>query len=308
MSSLRQSYASYSHWLLPGKLKIMGDLQKCPTPLGTLFIIGGKENKGQEHDGKVSDENFIPEEILKKFIEIIHKENPVVEIITSAGSDGEEAYKQYQQLFNKLEVQQVNHIHHNSRSEALKQPLTERINAADAFFISGGDQLKLTATYGGTPFLTELKNRYIYSSVIVAGTSAGAMALSTPMIYAGSQDEQQITSEIKITTGLEFLKDVCIDTHFVHRGRFVRMAQVVVTNPACMGIGIEEDTAIIVRNGIDGEIVGSGSVIIIEGFDINESNIAEFADKKALSIRNLTVHILSRDDKYTIPQANPPHI
>jgi cyanophycinase len=286
----------------------MQDLQECPTPLGTLLIIGGKENKGQEHDGKVSDENFIPEEILKNFIEIIHKENPVVEIITSASTGGEEAYKQYQELFNKLGVQQVNHMHHNSRSEALKQPLAERINAADAFFIAGGDQLKLTATYGGTPFLTELKNRYIYSSVIIAGTSAGAMALSTPMIYAGSEDEQQITSEIKITTGFEFLKDVCIDTHFVHRGRFVRMAQVIVTNPACIGIGIEEDTAIIVRNGVDAEIIGSGSVIIIEGFEINESNIAEFADKKALSIRNLTVHILSRDDKYTIPKANPPHM
>ena len=142
---------------------------------------------------------------------------------------------------------------------------------------------------------------------MIGGTSAGAMAMSTPMIYAGNKDKQQITGEIKVTTGLEFLKDVCIDTHFVNRGRFVRLAQVIATNPTCIGIGIEEDTAIIVKSGTEADVIGSGTIIIFEGYEITETNIADFGSKKPVSIRNLKVHILSSGDKYTIPQCNPPH-
>jgi cyanophycinase len=141
----------------------------------------------------------------------------------------------------------------------------------------------------------------------VAGTSAGAMALSTPMIYAGNEEVQELGGQIKLTTGLEFLKDVCIDTHFVHRGRFVRMAQVVVTNPTSIGIGFEEDTAIVVRNGVDMEVIGTGLVIIIEGFNITDANINDFAQDKPITARDLKVHLLSAGDKYQILQINPPH-
>src|SRR4051812_41397010 len=124
------------------------------------------------------------------------------------------------------------------------------------------------------------------------------MAMSTPMIYAGNSEVQELGGMIKVTTGLEFLKDVCIDTHFVHRGRFVRMAQVVVTNPNCIGIGIEEDTAIIVCNGLDVEVVGTGTLIIIEGFEITEANIEEFTSNVPVKMRDLKMHILSDGEKY----------
>jgi cyanophycinase len=177
----------------------------------------------------------------------------------------------------------------------------------DLFFLTGGDQLKLTSIYGGTTFLQQLKNRYIYNSIVIAGTSAGAMALSTPMIYAGNDEVQQISGEIKVTTGLEFLKDVCVDTHFVTRGRFVRMAQVIITNPTCIGIGIEEDTAIIVKNGIDVSVIGSGIVIIIDGFHVDHADIEAFTNKNPVSVRNMKVHMLAKGDKFQIPQINPPH-
>ena len=102
------------------------------------------------------------------------------------------------------------------------------------------------------------------------------MALSTPMIYAGNEDVQELDSEIKLTTGLEFVKDVCIDTHFVHRRRFVRMAQVVVTNPTQFGVGIEEDTGVVIRNGLEMEVVGTGLVMVIEGFDIAAAAFMNF--------------------------------
>ncbi len=280
---------------------------ECPTPAGILVIIGGKENKGEQPDQEGQHENVIQLEVLKDLVSYIKKKNPVIEVITTASEEGQESYKEYKKLFKQLEITEVRHFHHNSREEVLTDQITERIEEADAFFFSGGDQLKLTTIYGGTPLLTELKKRYINSPVVIGGTSAGAMALSTPMIYAGSKDVEQISGEIKITTGLEFLKDVCIDTHFVHRGRFVRMAQVIVSNPSSIGLGIEEDTAVVVRNGLEAEVIGSGTVIVMDGANISQTNFTDFSDKQAISIRDLKVHLLARGDTYTIPQTNPPH-
>ena len=280
----------------------------CPVPQGTLVIIGGAENKGEESpDNKKKPADFIRLEVLQAFKKATHKREPIVEVITTASSEGNEAFKDYKKVFEKIGIEKVGHIHHNGRGQVMEQPFLERINEADAFFFSGGDQLKLTGIYGGTEFLTVLKQRYITDPIVIAGTSAGAMALSTPMIYAGNEEVQELGGEIKLTTGLEFVKDVCVDTHFVHRGRFVRMAQVVITNPTSIGIGLEEDTALIVRNGLEAEVIGTGLVIVIEGFQIKETSIGEFTEDKPVTARDLTVHLLSSGNKYKIPQVNPPH-
>ena len=282
----------------------------CPIPVGKLLIIGGAENKGEsEPDKKQKPGDFERMEILKKLIELVGKAKPLIEVITSASTMGPESFHEYKKAFSSLKVTSVGHIHHNNRNEVLNDSdVLKRIEKANIIFFAGGDQLKYTHLYGGTPFLTNLKKRYIHDKIVVAGTSAGAMALSTPMIYAGNAEVQELSGMIKVTTGLEFLKDVCIDTHFVHRGRFVRMAQVVVTNPACIGIGIEEDTALVLSNGLDLEVLGTGTVIIIDGIHISEANIEDFTEEKPVSMRNLKVHILSCNDTYKINQTNPPHI
>lgn len=280
----------------------------CPVPAGTLVIIGGNENKGEENpSNKEKPSDFIKLQVLEALKKQIPKKDPVVEVITTASSEGAEMFRDYTKAFEQIGITNLGHLHHNNRKEVLTDDLEERVKNADAFFFSGGDQLKLTSYYGGTSFLTHLKERYIREKVVIAGTSAGAMALSTPMIYAGNQDVQEIGGAIKVTTGLEFLRDVCIDTHFVHRGRFVRMAQVIATNPTCIGIGIEEDTAVVVRNGTNVEVVGTGLVIVIEGFEIEEVNIADFTSDVPIKARNLKVHLLSDRDLYEIPQLNPPH-
>lgn len=280
----------------------------CPVPSGILVVIGGKENKGEEHpDNKKRPGDFVRLEVLKAFKEQTHKRDPRIEVITSSSSEGAASFQDYQKALAHIELNNIGHIHHEKRSEIIEDPMIERIKAADAFFLSGGDQLKLTSLYGGTDFLLALKERYIHDNLVIAGTSAGAMALSTPMIYAGNEEVQELGGEIKVTTGLEFMKDVCIDTHFVHRGRFVRMAQVVVTNPTCIGIGIEEDTAIIVKNGTEVEVTGTGLVIVVEGHRISFSNMEDFTKDKPVTIRDLNVHLLSSGDKYEIRQRNPQH-
>lgn len=282
----------------------------CPVPEGKLLIIGGAENKGEEEaKGKHTPSDFERLEILKRFVKLTEKEDPLIEVITTASSEGDESFEDYKKAFDEMKISNVGHIHHTSHKQLLEdEAVLERIKKADGIFFAGGDQLKYTSYYGGSRFLTLIKERYIYEKLVVAGTSAGAMAMSTPMIYAGNSEVQELGGAIKVTTGLEFLKDVCIDTHFVHRGRFVRMAQVVVTNPTCIGIGIEEDTAIVVSNGLDVEVVGTGTIIVMEGFNIGEASIEEFTNDKPVTIRDLRVHILSDRDKYTIPQNNPPHI
>jgi cyanophycinase len=280
----------------------------APVPAGMLVVIGGKENKGQDSpDNKKKPSDFIKLEVLQAFKDATHKREPLVEVVTTASSEGAESFNDYKEAFEKIGIFAVGHIHHTTRQQVLDDPLEERIKQADAFFFSGGDQLLLTAIYGGTEFLTKLKERYIRDPVVIAGTSAGAMALSTPMIYAGNEEVQELGGQIKVAMGLEFLKDVCIDTHFVHRGRFIRMAQVVITNPTSIGIGIEEDTCIIVKKGREMLVMGTGLVVVIEGFQIPEADVKRFSEDKPITAKNLSVHLLADGDTYFIPEINPPH-
>lgn len=265
----------------------------CPTPSGKLMIIGG----GKEREA-----------ILKHYVDLIKVDNPVIELVTSAGSvDVEDTYREYREIFEKHISCTVNQLHHDRREDIQADEVEQRIKAADAVFVAGGDQLKLTSIYGGTGFLFLLKHRYIYDGLLVGGTSAGAMVLSTPMIFAGNGADEMIAGEVKITTGFEFLRDVCIDTHFVARGRVTRLAQVVATNLSTIGWGIEEDTAVIVENGTDARVVGKGVVLILDGKESFGNNITEFDKHQAISIRNLKISILPEGERFDIHQMNPPH-
>jgi cyanophycinase len=276
----------------------------CPTPTGALVVIGGAEDRGKKP--KEDDPEGIKMEVLESFVKLLPQESIHIEVITSAGSsDPEKSFQDYQRAFTKLGASVINHIHHDNREDVDFNQVEQRLRDADGIFIAGGDQLKLTAVYGGTKLLTLLKERYISEGLVIAGTSAGAMALSTPMIYAGVGRDEMINGNVKITTGLEFMRDACIDTHFVDRGRFVRMAQVIATNPGCIGVGIEEDTAIIVRNGTDGEVVGSGVAIFIHGRNTSTTNVTEI--EELLTIRGLEVDILSKGETFKLPEINPPH-
>lgn len=274
----------------------------CPIPNGALIVIGGAEEREKASDKK----NDIKMEVLEAFVNLLDNDKPHIEVITSALSEApDESFHDYEKTFRKLGAATVGHIHHDDRENVDFSALEDRLNTVDGLFIGGGDQLKLTAIYGGTEFLTLLKKRYIFDRLVIAGTSAGAMAMSTPMIYRGVGRDEMINGNVKVTTGLEFMRDVCVDTHFVDRGRFVRMAEVIATNPGCIGVGIGEDTAIIVRGGIDIEVIGSGVVIFLHGRNSKTTNITE--TESLLTIRGLEVDILSKGEKYQLSIINPPH-
>ena len=167
---------------------------------------------------------------------------------------------------------------------------------------SGGNQLRLTTILGGSELMKIIHDRYENENFIVAGTSAGAMAMSNTMIYHGNSTTAHLKGEVRITTGLAFLQNVIIDSHFEKRGRFGRLAQAVGCNPSCVGIGLGEDTGLIISEGNHFEAIGSGCVIIVDGHKIRHSNIADIPEGSPISLENLIVHVMVDGDSYDLKE------
>lgn len=272
-------------------------------PKGVLLAIGGKESKTEEEqpEGKDENLNFISEQILKRFVAELRGENPVVVVIPTASSLPVESAQDYIKVFHSLGVSQVEVMDIRTRADVYRPEFLEMVDRATGFMFTGGDQLRLTSIFGGSEILNRLKERYVRETIVVAGTSAGAAAMSTPMIYEGSSEGGYIKGDVRMTTGLEFLKNVAIDTHFLTRGRIVRMTQAIATNPECIGIGLEEDTAILVTNGGNVEVVGSGLVTVVDGMGMTETNIFDIQNGQPFTVKGLRVHMLGNGDTYELP-------
>ncbi len=272
-------------------------------PKGKLIAIGGNEDKGTEHEpnhAQLNNLHFFEMQILSRIIHEAGGKNAHIEVITSASSIPEEVGENYMDAFNKLGCTNVHQMHIHDRAEAQQPENIERIRKANGVLFTGGNQLRLSAIFGGTDFLNLLYHKYMEEDFVIAGTSAGAMAMSNTMIYHGSSSEALMKGEVKITTGLAFMKDVIIDSHFVKRGRFGRLTQAVAANPSCMGIGLGEDTGVIVTHGNHLESIGSGLIIIVDGHDIKHSNIADLREGTPISIENLIVHVMARGNCYDL--------
>ena len=165
---------------------------------------------------------------------------------------------------------------------------------------TGGDQLRLTSIFGGTKFHHLLLDKYENEDFIIAGTSAGAAASSNNMIYQGSSHEALLKGEVKITGGLGFINNVIIDTHFVQRGRIGRLFYVCASNPINLGIGLGEDTGLLITDGNHMEAIGSGLVILVDGTSMRDTNITEVKMGDPVSIENLHVHVMSLGDHYDL--------
>lgn len=281
----------------------------APLPKGCLLAIGGKEskNKGADTSDQQHNVDFESEQILKFFREHLRGTNPTVAFIPTGTNIPDEVTKEYLKVFEKLGIKKTEVLDIRNRKDADDDNYLKIIEQADGIYFSGGDQLRLTSILGGTRLLQLMKERYTHDKVLVAGTSAGATALSTPMIYEVMSKGGFIKGDVRITTGLEFLKDVAVDTHFIQRGRLVRMAQCVVTNPGCIGVGLEEDTAAYIEEGREITVVGSGLVTIVDGTRLTDTNIYDIEAGEPFSVRDLTIHLLSDGQKYTLPKYDQLH-
>ncbi|TAL50966.1 MAG: cyanophycinase [Chitinophagaceae bacterium] len=274
-------------------------------PKGKLIAIGGAEDKGTELEAGVihrSNLNFFELGILRRVVEESGGSSARIEIITTASTIPYEVGENYLNAFGKAGCTNVGVMHIRTRQDAMNDEYTERIRHCDAVMFTGGNQLRLSVTDGGTEFLAILKKRYKEENFVIAGTSAGAMAMGHTMIYEGNATRAHLKGEVKLTTGLGFISNIIIDSHFEKRGRFGRLVQAVATNPSAIGIGLGEDTGMLITGGDRMEAIGSGLVVIIDGHDILHSNIADIPDGNPVSIENLKVHFCEKGNGYIISE------
>lgn len=272
---------------------------------GILIAIGGNEDKGTEPEPNFQQKNnlnFFELQILSRIVqECRNVKDAHIEVITTASSIPEEVGENYLYAFGKIGCTNIRLMHIRDRADAQLDEYIERIRTCDGVMMTGGNQLRLSTVFGGTPILDILYRRLLEDErFVVAGTSAGAMAMSNTMIYQGSSAGALIKGEVKITTGLAFIRNVIIDSHFDKRGRFGRLAQAVASNPSCIGIGLGEDTGVLIRGSNHLEAIGSGLVIIVDGTGIRHSNIADLAEGSPISIENLVVHVMTKGNAYTL--------
>ena len=273
---------------------------------GKLIIIGGAVDTGSftetTFDANVANNlNFFETGILKRILdESKHKNKSKIEIITTASKIPREVGPEYVKAFTYLGAENVDVLYIEKREQALDDEYLNRLKAADVVMFTGGDQLRLTSILGGTPFHDILLEKYTNEEFIYVGTSAGAAAASDAMIYQGSSQEALLKGEIKITSGLGLIGGAIIDTHFVKRGRIGRLFNAVVTNPKVLGIGLGEDTGLLITEGNYMEAIGSGLVILVDGQKILDTNLTKVELGQPVSIKNLIVHVMSMHDTYEI--------
>lgn len=270
---------------------------------GVLISVGGAEDKGTNLETGVIQRNrlnFFELGILKNITSLIGDTDKRIEVITTASNIPDEVWENYKSAFGMLGYENVGHLNIRDREDTLKQEYIERVKDCDGLMFSGGNQLRLSSIYGGTEILDILKQRYQDEHFVISGTSAGAMAMSNTMIYEGNAATAHLKGEVKITTGLGFIQGVIIDSHFDMRGRFMRLTQAVAANPGAIGIGLGEDTGVIIREGRTLECIGAGAVIIIDGRSIGYTNIGDVEFYHPISIENIRVHVLEQKNAYNI--------
>ena len=273
-------------------------------PKGTLIVIGGSIDRGSFSESKedlTRNLKFFEKGILKRITVESSKGNlSKIEIITTASNIPEEVGEEYIKAFSQLDVLNVGVLNIKTRDEANAIENIERLQNADVVVFTGGDQLRLTSIFGGTNFHYKLLEKYKNENFIISGTSAGAAASSNNMIYQGSSHEALLKGEVKITGGLGFINNVIIDTHFVQRGRIGRLLYACASNPINIGIGLGEDTGLLITNGNNMEAVGSGLVMLVDGTHMKDTNISDVAMGEPVSIENLIVHVMALGDHFDL--------
>jgi cyanophycinase len=256
---------------------------------GTLIVIGGHEDK--------ENECIILQEVAKRL-------NGGKLVISTVASEEPEGYFQaYKDAFARIGIHDLAELYVNDRYESLDQEKLRVLDDAAGIYFTGGDQLRISSQIGDTPFETRVWEIYKNGGV-VAGTSAGASAIAEVMLVRGTSGESYKIGDLHLAPGLGFVPNVIIDQHFAERGRIGRLMGAIALNPRILGIGIDEDTAIVVQ-GRKFSVIGSGAVYVADGSGVTQSNIAEAEPDSILSLFGVKLHILSAGDNFDLSSRKP---
>jgi len=254
---------------------------------GTLIPIGGNEDKGNENEDEGLD--FIAEGILAQVVKESGGTSAKIIVIPTASSVPNKVGENYFQAFNKLGCTDVSVLNLKEPVHGEEKQNIELLNEANCVMFSGGNQSKIVSIIGETTFHKVLMHKYLNEDFVIAGTSAGAMAMANYMIAGGSSTNAMLK-------GAELI----IDTHFITRGRFGRLTEAIAIHPELIGIGLAEDTGLVIKNGNEFGVIGSGMVIIFDGSLLTHNAHQQLEKSTPMSISNLTTHILANGDKFSL--------
>jgi len=274
------------------------------TPKGKLIAIGGNEDKGFGTTESYALD-FVEDGILSHVVALGGGPESNIEIIPTASSIPKEVGQNYIRAFAKLGCESVRVLNIRSKKKADHSDYLDRIKNADIVMFSGGDQRRLSKVFGGTKFLSILHERYMNEPIVIAGTSAGAVGMSETMVYGGSAAYAMLKGAVKLMTGMAFVNQVIFDSHFIVRGRFGRLAEAVALHPDKLGVGLGEDTGVIISEGNKFQVIGSGMVIVFDPSHMTHNTVNILEKGTPISIGNLTVHILANGDEFLIDEKNP---
>jgi cyanophycinase len=260
---------------------------------GRLVIIGGHEDKEEERL------------ILREVVRCANGGRVVV--CTVASEVPKELWKDYRRAFGDLGCKDVVHLDIDRRADLLTEPPLDLLDGASVFFFTGGGQLKITTRLGGTKLCAAVEEFYRKGGT-VAGTSAGAAAMSDTMLVTGrSRESHKIGEALQMAPGLGFIRDVIVDQHFAERGRIGRLLGAVAQNPRLIGLGIDENTAVVVEREEQFTVLGAGAVYVADAEDVTYTNVAEEEERRTLSIFNVRLHVLSQGDQFDLRTRRPTH-
>lgn len=279
----------------------MIDHQK--TPKGKLIAIGGSEIKDQgdnEASSELRQSNFFDSGILRELLEELKGNDSRIEIIPAASELPDEMGKEYVAAFRKLGCKHVHVLSIDSPEDADSADHLRRIDKADGVLLTGGDQTKLIETLLDTKLIERIQQRYQNDDFVIAGTSAGAMAMAHLAIREGKSAESLIKGMVETEKGLSLLSEAIIDTHFMQRSRLPRLTEALLRNPGLTGIGLCTDTGVVVSEGTRLRAIGSGSVFVVDTGEITETNYHEVPELQPVCVHSLRVTILAKGDSYSL--------
>jgi cyanophycinase len=245
---------------------------------GTVIIIGGAEDKVRDRV------------ILSRFTTLAGGQDATIVVVSTASSLGAEAGERYKQVFGELGVTRVRPLHAMTRSQANDETAALMVRDATGIFLTGGNQLRLASTLGGTRLADSILERFQHGAV-VAGTSAGASAMSSHMIAFGASGATPKQRMAQISAGLGLLPAVIVDQHFQQRNRLGRLLSLIAQNPSLLGLGVDEDTAGVVGPDHVLEVIGRGSITVVDGA-ASETDAWEVRGHRPLMISGVVLHSL----------------
>lgn len=258
---------------------------------GRLVIIGGAEDKEKQCT------------ILKEFVRLAGGAHSRIVVLTVATELPLQVGAEYVEVFERIGVGDVRTFDVSSRDNANSLSAVKAVENATGVFFTGGDQVRITTLMGGTQMDAAL-HKHLEKGLVLGGTSAGASMMSSTMIVLGEAETNPRIGIVDMAPGMEFISGVVIDQHFAQRGRLGRLLSAVSQYPHHLGIGLDEDTAIIVE-GQEFYVLGSGAVTIVDAGSLLYSNIDDVREGDGLALCGVKLHVLPSGFRFHLRDRKP---